>query len=172
MLKTFVAVKVQNIVSNGTTRFGATDIENAACRTCALQIRESVDCVVLITTKSGADQSGTSHVTYNFRLTNQTLGKKAEIFGTQEYIDYQTYIGQMTPELLETVWDGKEHDWFDEVFAPAWSQQHSLTFSGGNGRGHFFASLGYVDDDGIVRGDKDTYKRLSAQINADYRLFD
>ena len=74
----------------------------------------------IITTKSGADEGGTSHVTYNFRLTNQMLGKKAEIFGTQEYIDYQTYIGQMTPELLETVWDGKEHDWFDEVFAPSW----------------------------------------------------
>ena len=99
------------------------------------------------------------------------LGKKAEIFGTQEYIDYQTYIGQMTPELLETVWDGKEHDWFDEVFAPSWSQQHSLTFSGGNNKGHFFASLNYVNNDGIVKGDRDTYNRLSAQINADYQLF-
>ncbi len=127
--------------------------------------------VVLITTKSGADQGGTSHVTYNFRLTNQMLGKKAEIFGTQEYIDYQTYIGQMTPELLETVWDGKEHDWFDEVFAPSWSQQHSVTFSGGNNKGHFFTSLNYVDNDGIVKGDRDTYNRLSAQVNADYQLF-
>ena len=125
----------------------------------------------IITTKSGADEGGTSHVTYNFRLTNQMLGKKAEIFGTQEYIDYQTYIGQMTPELLETVWDGKEHDWFDEVFAPSWSQQHSVTFSGGNNKGHFFTSLNYVDNDGIVKGDRDTYNRLSAQINADYQLF-
>ena len=141
MLKTFVAVKVQNIVSNGTTRFGATDIENAACRTCALQIRESVDCVVLITTKSGSDQSGTSHVTYNFRLTNQMLGKKAEIFETQEYIDYQTYIGQLDQTTLDAVWDGQEHNWFDAVFAPSWSQQHSLTFSGGNNKGHFFTSL-------------------------------
>ena len=110
-------------------------------------------------------------MTYNFRLTNQMLGKKAEIFGTQEYIDYQTYIGQMTPELLETVWDGKEHDWFDEVFAPSWSQQHSVTFSGGNNKGHFFTSLNYVDNDGIVKGDRDTYNRLSAQVNADYQLF-
>ena len=110
-------------------------------------------------------------MTYNFRLTNQMLGKKAEIFGTQEYIDYQTYIGQMTPELLETVWDGQEHDWIDAVFAPSWSQQHSLTFSGGNNKGHFFASLNYVNNDGIVKGDRDTYNRLSAQINADYQLF-
>ena len=127
--------------------------------------------VVLITTKSGADQSGTSHVTYNFRLTNQTLGKKAEIFETQEYIDYQTYIGQLDQTTLDAVWDGQEHNWFDAVFAPSWSQQHSLTFSGGNNKGHFFASLNYVNNDGIVKGDRDTYNRLSAQINADYQLF-
>ncbi|HIR82178.1 MAG TPA: hypothetical protein IAC98_00080 [Candidatus Cryptobacteroides pullicola] len=99
------------------------------------------------------------------------LGRKPELFGTYDYIDYQTYIGQMTPEELETVWDGQEHDWFDEVFAPSWSQQHFVTFSGGNNKGHFFTSLNYVNNDGIVKGDRDTYNRLSAQINADYQLF-
>ena len=99
------------------------------------------------------------------------LGKKAEIFDTQEYIDYQTYIGQLDQTTLDAVWDGQEHNWFDAVFAPSWSQQHSLTFSGGNNKGHFFTSLNYVDNDGIVIGDKDTYNRLSAQINADYQLF-
>ena len=64
-------------------------------------------------------------MTYNFRLTNQTLGKKAEIFETQEYIDYQTYIGQLDQTTLDAVWDGQEHNWFDAVFAPSWSQQHS-----------------------------------------------
>ena len=127
--------------------------------------------VVLITTKTGADQNGTSHVTYNFRLTSQMLGKRPELFGTHDYIDYQQYIGLLTPEALETVWDGQEHDWIEEVFAPSWSQQHSVTFSGGNNKGHFFASLNYVNNDGIVKGDRDTYNRLSAQINADYQLF-
>ena len=47
-----------------------------------------------------------------------------------------------------------------------------MTFQGGNDKGHFFTSINYVDNDGIVRGDKDVYKRLSAQINADYRLYD
>ena len=76
------------------------------------------------------------------------LGKQAELFGTQDYIDYQMYIGQLTQTELDRVWDGQEHNWFDEVFAPSWSQQHSLTFSGGNNKGHFFTSLNYVDNDG------------------------
>ena len=64
------------------------------------------------------------------------------------------------------------YNWFDAVFAPSWAQQHSVTLQGGNNRGHFLTSLNYLDNDGIVKGDKDVYKRLSAQINADYKLFD
>ena len=65
-----------------------------------------------------------------------------------------------------------DQNWIDAYIEPSWSQQHSLTFSGGNNRGSFFTSLNYTNQDGVVRGDKDVYKRLSAQINADYKLFD
>ena len=43
-------------------------------------------------------------------------------------------------------------------------------FQGGNNNGNYFTSLNYIHNDGIVRGDKDVYKRLSAQINADYNI--
>lgn len=128
--------------------------------------------VVLITTKSGAAQNGTANISYSASFTNQRLGKKAELFDAFEYIDYQKAIGNVTDDLLvANKWDGQNHDWFDAVFAPSWAQQHAVTFSGGNNKGHFFSSLNYVKNDGIVKGDKDVYKRLSAQINADYNLF-
>ncbi len=128
--------------------------------------------VVLITTKSGAAQNGTASISYSASFTNQRLGKKAELFDAFEYIDYQKAIGNVTDELLvANKWDGQNHDWFDAVFAPSWAQQHAVTFSGGNNKGHFFSSLNYVKNNGIVKGDKDVYKRLSAQINADYSLF-
>lgn len=128
--------------------------------------------VVLITTKSGAAQNGTANISYSASFTNQRLWKKAELFDAFEYIDYQKAIGNVTDELLvANKWDGQNHDWFDAVFAPSWAQQHAVTFSGGNNKGHFFSSLNYVKNDGIVKGDKDVYKRLSAQINADYSLF-
>ncbi len=124
--------------------------------------------VVLITTKSG--NQGTSSITYDFKLTNQSLAKKAEILGTQEYIEQQTAIGNLTSESLNSYWDGKEHNWFDAVFAPSWSQQHGITFQGGNKNGRFFTSLNYLNNDGIVIGKKDVYTRLTAQINADYTI--
>ena len=129
--------------------------------------------VVLITTKTGAAANGTAHITYNGRFTMQSLGKKAEIFNAADYIDYQTYIGNITQELLDQngYKKGFDHNWYDSVFQPSWSKQHSLSFQGGNNKGHFFASLNYLDDDGIVVGKKDIYKRLTAQVNADYQLF-
>jgi len=126
--------------------------------------------VVLITTKSG--QEGHASVTYNGRFTLQSLGKKADIFGAKEYIDYQTYIGNLSQELLTANgYNGTDNNWYDSTFQPSWSQQHGITFQGGNRNGHFFTSLNYVDNDGIVVGKKDVYNRLTAQINADYQIF-
>ncbi len=128
--------------------------------------------VVLITTKTGAANNGTAHITYNGRFTLESLGKKADIFGAKDYIEYQTYIGNLTEDKLKANgYNGTDTNWYDAVFQPSWSQQHGITFQGGNNKGHFFTSLNYVDQDGIVVGKKDTYNRLTAQVNADYQLF-
>ena len=126
--------------------------------------------VVLITTKKG--DTGSAHITYSGKFTMQSLGKKAEIFGAKEYIEYQKYIGLMGEDEVNTVWDGKtDTNWYDETFAPSWAKQHNVTVQGGNDKGHFLTSINYLNNDGIVVGDKDVYKRLTAQINADYNLF-
>ena len=121
--------------------------------------------VVLITTKTGKE--GTAHITYNGRFTLQSLGKKADIFRAKEYVEYQSYIGNLAADTPTTI----DTDWYDAVFQPSWSKQNGITFQGGNNRGHFFTSLNYFDNDGIVVGKKDVYHRLTAQVNADYNLF-
>ncbi|MCQ2150672.1 MAG: TonB-dependent receptor [Bacteroidales bacterium] len=126
--------------------------------------------VVLVTTKKG--QEGHTSITYTGKAILESLGKKADIFRAADYIDYQTYIGNLTEEYLSSIgYDGTDTDWYDALFAPSWSQQHGLTFQGGNNKGHFMAALNYVNNDGIVRGNKDVYTRLTAQINADYQIF-
>ena len=128
--------------------------------------------VVLITTKTGASNGGTAHITYNGRYTLQSLGKKAEIFNAKDYIEYQTYIGNIDQSVLDrNGYKGTDTDWYDAAFQPSWSIQHGLSFQGGNDKGHFFTSLNYFDNDGIFVGKKDVYNRLTAQINADYNLF-
>ena len=129
--------------------------------------------VVLITTKTGAAENGTAYMTYDFKLTRQSIAHKPELFHAQDWIAYKEASGiDMQTMLKSNGYDGTDTDWFDVVFAPAWTPQHALTFQGGNNRGHFFTSLNFVNNDGIVKGDKDLYKRLSAQINADYKIND
>jgi hypothetical protein len=65
----------------------------------------------------------------------------------------------------------QETDWVKEVFGTSWATQHSVTFQDGNDKGHFFTSVNYLNNDGIVRGKKDTYTRLTGQLNADYQLY-
>ena len=116
--------------------------------------------VVLITTKSGS--KGQAKVSYTFKAASQSLGKKAELYNAKEWIDFHKYLGDLTDTELETNnYKGQDTDWYDEVFENSWSLQHNLTVEGGNEKGHFLAGLGIVDNDGMVKGDKDTYKRFT-----------
>ena len=126
--------------------------------------------VIIITTKNGAN--GTAHASYSLKATMQSLGKKASLFNAADYIDYQTYIGNLSQETLTAGgYNGQDTDWYNEFFENTWSLQHNVTVQGGNDKGHFLANLGIVDNDGIIKGNKDVYKRLTAQLNADYKFF-
>ena len=137
--------------------------------------------VVLITTKTGAAEKGRASVTYSGKATLQMFSKNP-VMNRDEFLRYMTMqLGEERVQNSLKDYDYKhpmyengviDTDWIDAYIDPTWSQQHSLTFSGGNNRGSFFASLNYVHQDGVVAGDKDVYKRLSAQVNADYKLFD
>ena len=76
--------------------------------------------VVLITTKTGASNNGTSSITYDMKLTRQSLGKRAELFGAKDWIAYKQASGfDMENALKMNNYDGTDTDWFDAVFAPS-----------------------------------------------------
>jgi TonB-linked SusC/RagA family outer membrane protein len=127
--------------------------------------------VVLVTTKSGASARGTSSITYDMSYANQRLARHPQIFGAKDFIDYKRMSGLPIDTQLEANnYDNTDTNWFEAVFAPSWSQKHTVTFQGGNNQGNYFTSINYINNDGIVKGDKDVYKRLSAQINGDYNI--
>ena len=127
--------------------------------------------VVLITTKSG--KKGQGKVFYNNQFTYATLSHKLDIMRAADYIAFGKANGYLTDADLTQYYDGKtDVDWSSEIFVPTWSSRHTVGFQGGNDRGNFFSSLNYVKNDGIFRGDKDQYRRLTFQINADYRIKD
>ena len=125
--------------------------------------------VVLITTKKGG--KGNGHIAYDFQYTLQSLSQKPQVLSAQEYIEYMLDGGILTQGMIDAAWDGKTNtDWLDVTFEPSVMQNHSLRFSGGNDKGNYYISLGYLNNDGIVRGNYDTYSRLTAAINAEYKI--
>ena len=128
--------------------------------------------VVIITTKTGAANGGKAQISYSSKFTIQSLGKKADIFDAPEYIEYHKYLGDLTDDLLtKNNYQGQNTNWYDEVFENSLAHQHSLTVQASNGKGRFLASLNILNNDGIVKGNNDTYKRFTGQINADYDVY-
>ena len=128
--------------------------------------------VVIITTKTGAANGGKAQISYSSKFTIQSLGKKADLFDAPEYIEYHKYIGDLSDDVLQSNnYQGQNTDWYKEVFESSLAHQHSLTVQASNGKGRFLASLNILSNDGIVKGSKDTYKRFTGQINADYDIY-
>ncbi|MDO4196853.1 MAG: SusC/RagA family TonB-linked outer membrane protein, partial [Prevotellaceae bacterium] len=133
--------------------------------------------VVLITTKSGKNK-GDGTIVYEGKWTNQSLGRVPELLNAAQFKDWMTM--QLGAERVDADmkdaqtlygWNpSTDTDWLDEYFENTWAKQHTLTFQGGNDKGSYFLSIGYVNQDGIVKGDKDKYERLTGQINADYKI--
>jgi TonB-linked SusC/RagA family outer membrane protein len=59
-------------------------------------------------------------------------------------------------------------DWFHEMYKPAFSQNHTVTISGGNENNNFLASLGYLDQEGTLLNT--SLKRFTARINSEFNL--
>ena len=133
--------------------------------------------VVLITTKSGSKKNNGT-ITYNAKFTSQRLGNVPELLNATEWKDWMGM--QLGAEAVDAKfadaqklygWNPSTNtNWLDEYFENTWAQQHTVSFAGGNDRGSFFGSIGYVDQNGIVKGNKDYYNRVTAQINADYKI--
>jgi len=128
--------------------------------------------VVLITTKTGASANkGDGRVFYNNQFSLSSLSRKLDIMNAEEYIAFGKDFGWLSDKMLESInYNGTDVDWGAEVFEPTWNQRHTIGFQGGNDRANLFVSINNVDNNGIFAGDKDLYKRLSLQVNADYKI--
>ena len=127
--------------------------------------------VVLITTKTGAAQKGSGRVFYNAQFSLSSLARKLDIMNAEQYIAFGKDYGWLNDQMLEGInYNGTDVDWGSEVFEPTWNSRHTVGFQAGNDKGNIFVSINNVDNNGIFAGDKDVYKRLSVQVNADYKI--
>lgn len=69
-------------------------------------------------------------------------------------------------------WDGTQnYDWLDAITRTGYYQDYNISFSGGNGKTRYYASLGYLNQEGVaINSDM---KRYSARFNLEtsYKWF-
>lgn len=125
--------------------------------------------VVLITTKKG--KAGQGKITYDFQFSSQSLARIPKMLNAEQYIDYMVESNTFSEDYLLKNWDGVTNTaWTDVTFENSRMQKHNLSFTNGGDKGNYYLSLTYLDDNGIVKGNADVYKRLTATINSEYEI--
>lgn len=125
--------------------------------------------VVLITTKKG--KAGQGKIAYDFQWSSQSLARIPKMLNAEQYINYMVEAKTFTEDYLLENWDGTTNTtWTDVAFENSQMQRHNLSFTNGGDKGNYYLSLSYLDNNGIVKGDADVYKRMTATINAEYEI--
>ena len=140
--------------------------------------------VILITTKKGV-KDGKVHVNFNTYLGVQSLPKKLDLMNSDEYVRYATLMSQTSntalPDRLlpenfnQPIYEGAtqtfaetETDWQDELFRKAGISQQDLSVSLSNDKSVFYASVGHLNQDGIMIGTG--YERINFRFNSEHQL--
>lgn len=131
--------------------------------------------VILITTKRG--KSGEGRLTYDVDFSVPTVGpNKREVLNAREYLEVEELAWRnmekfdpegwgagkweyLNPALRRTdprIFDADgnplyDTDWLEETTQHKLSQNHQLGFTGGNERTTYTISLGYRDDQGLLK---------------------
>lgn len=138
--------------------------------------------VIFLTTKRGV--AGKVQISYNGSFSTQTLARNFDYATPEEMYDLiweakrnsKGYSPEeKTPELVfqnawyEESWKNKDFlDLEKETIKPALMQKHNLSFRGGNDGLRYAFSLGFLDQDGMIK--KSGYKRLNMRSNVDWDM--
>jgi iron complex outermembrane receptor protein len=118
--------------------------------------------VIVITTKKG--KSGTSQVNFSASTAWSSIAKKIDVFGADEFRNQVVAVGGVLEDF------GGNTNWQDELTQVGVSQDYNLSMSGANTeRFSYFASLGYQDQEGILKNSN--LKRYSGKLNMNQKAF-
>ncbi|WP_375434883.1 SusC/RagA family TonB-linked outer membrane protein [uncultured Hymenobacter sp.] len=116
--------------------------------------------VVLITTKKGKSGDPTLNVGLSTGFSN--LLRRPEFLDAGQYREALTYYGVTNGDK------GGNVDALDEILRTGYLQNYNVAMSGGGETGRYRLSLGYLDQDGIVR--KTGFKKYSANLSTNLQF--
>jgi len=132
--------------------------------------------VVFVTTKKG--KQGSAKLNYNGSYGWNKGGRFADILNAEQYLEIKneglrnagTYdpVSNYYDYSIGPDGDTVRTNWFDHIFRTGRTQNHSLNVSGANQTTNYYASVGYMDQQGIIIGND--YQRQSVSFNVNHKF--
>ncbi len=118
--------------------------------------------VIIITTKRG--KAGVSTFNYNGNLSVSNIARPLAVFTADQYRQEVVKAGGTLEDF------GGNTDWQREITRTAFTQNHNVSMGGGAGNLSYYASAGYQDQEGILKGSQLT--RTNGRVNATQKFWD
>ena len=126
--------------------------------------------VIMVTTKAG--KTAKPRIKANAQLGVSHLARRLDLMNAQEFIryrnDYYRYSNNGNQYSYDPSEYGEGTDWQEAITRVALFQNYNVSMSGKVDKMDFYASVGYTDEQGIVRGSD--HKRLTARMNFGYQI--
>lgn len=127
--------------------------------------------VILITTKAGNQtKRPVINVIADFGVS--ALPGKLDVMNASEFAAYRNKYAQNTgnpPSYEDPSSKGTGTDWIGAITRVAPHQNYAISASGGNKQRKFFASVGYLNHQGIIKSSGNS--RFNARLNLDNQFF-
>ena len=116
--------------------------------------------VIIITTKKG-QKGQKAHVSYNGSVSYSMKTKTLDVLGADEYRRFiNSYYG---PDSKAAALMGSAStDWQDQIYTGAFGTDHNVTVSGGAKHMPYRVTVGYTDQNGIVK--TSNFQRTTASV--------
>lgn len=101
-----------------------------------------------------------------------SIGDWRKLSANPQEDDIKEWMGRMRffPIEQTNYLANKTTDWYKEVIRKAKTQDYDLSIGGKTDKFSYYWSLGYLNNEGVLRGDK--YSTVRSRLNADYKIVD
>ncbi|MBC8153031.1 MAG: SusC/RagA family TonB-linked outer membrane protein [Bacteroidetes bacterium] len=96
----------------------------------------------------------------------RTASKNPQADNTNEWLGRL----RLFPVEIDNYLAGRTVDWYGKVIKPGLRQSHDVNIGGGAERVNYFWSLGYDNNEGVIRGDK--FSAVRSRLNVDMQVTD
>lgn len=120
--------------------------------------------VILITTKKG--KSGKPRYSFSTMTSLYTPAKYVDVLSAQQFRDFVNTNGNAS---FKALLGSANTDWQREIYQSALGTDNALSVSGSMGKVPYRASIGYLNQNGILR--TGNLKRLTASLNLSPKFF-